>query len=464
MAAFDLQQNLSQQQILSPQMRQSLEILQANSMELGQLLQQAMEVNPVLEVVTHEESLPSDEHTDAEHDAETLDNLDDDYRESQITEHASAGPSQETIDYLYNSIVAPQTLQQHLAEQVKAEDLSAELKSAVHEIISHINDRGYLEQAVEDLAITSSHPLFLLEKALIRVQHLDPAGVAAIDLRESLLIQLQMREMLGSLSYQIVDNHLEDLAHKRIPKLAKLLDVSIEEVVAAAETIASLTPDPGAKFDPTANPHIQPDIYFEKSLNAADEEWVARLNNDYLPEISISNTYKDLMASSSDSKTRNYLKEHIRNGKTIIRSLTQRQQTLTAIAKIIIAKQHAFLDHGFAKLKPFTMQEVAEIIGVHPATISRAVAGKFILTPHGVTELRKLFTSGYQSSDGNQVANTSIKETIQGIVNNEPASKPISDSAIEKLLQAKGIRIARRTIAKYRDQLGILPSHLRKKF
>ena len=461
MAGLDLQQNLSQQQILSPQMRQSLEILQANSLELGQILQQAMATNPTLEVTTAEPSLESEPVVDAERDPETLSNLDDDFRDSQITQKASTGPSQETVDYLYNSIVAPLTLQQYLSKQLEAESLPPELRAAAHEIIANINDRGYLEQSIDDLAITSSHPKFLLEKALVKIQHLDPPGVGAHDLRESLLIQLQKRDLLGSLAYQIVDTHLDDLANKRIPKIAKDLGTSIENVVAAAEIIANLTPDPGAAFDPTANPHITPDIIFQKSL---DGEWIATLNNDYLPEISISNTYKDLMANSSDAETRNYLKEHIRNGKNIIRSLNQRQQTLSQIAQIIIAKQPQFLEHGFSKLKPFTMQEVADLIGVHPATISRAVAGKFIQPPHGIIELRKLFTSGFQNKSGEQIANTSIKDTIQSLINNEPSNKPLSDSSIEKLLKQQGLKVARRTIAKYRDQLGILPSHLRKKF
>ena len=462
MSDIGLQQNLSQQQTLSPKMRQSLEILQANSLELSQLLQQAILTNPALEITTQEESLPEESPTDAEHDAETISELDDHARDEYITTKSStAGPSQETIDYLYDSIVAPHSLQQHLTEQINSEDLPIELRTACHEIIANINDRGFLDQALTDIAVTSPHPLDLLEKALIKIQHLDPAGVGAHNLRESLLIQLQKRNLLGSLAYQIVSDHLTDLAQKKFPAIAKELKTSIEKVVDAAKLITTLTPDPGAEYDPTSNPYIVPDIKFTQDT---DGSWKATLTNEHIPEVTISHVYKDLLASSADSKTRTYLKEQIKDGKQIITAISQRQHTLLRISEELIKRQQDFLNQGASALKPLTMNELAKVIEVHPATISRAVAGKYALTPHGVIELRTFFTSGYQSKDGAQISNTSIKDTIQNLVQEEPPAKPLSDAAIEKLLAAKGLKVARRTIAKYRDQLGILPSHLRKKF
>lgn len=443
-------------------MRQSLEILQANSLELSQILQQAMAVNPVIEITSNNEELLADESpTEAEHDQETLSNLDDDYRESQITTQASNGPSQETVDYLYNSIVAPQTLQQHLAEQVSNEELSDQLRQACLEVVAYIDDRGFLEQSAEQIAITSQHPSPLLEKAVIKIQQLDPPGVGATSLTESLMIQLHKLGMNGSLAYNIVEHHLADLAQKKFPQIAKALNTNIEKISQAAELISNLNPDPGAAYDPTANPYILPDVFLEKNENG---QWIARLSNEHVPDIAISNAYKDLMASTNDGKARTYLRDQIRDGKIIIRALHQRQDTLYKIALILLDKQRPFLEHGKSHLKPLTMNELAELIEVHPATISRAVAGKYAKTPQGVIELRQFFTSGFQSSDGAQVANTSIKETIQQLVDNEPANKALSDSAIEKLLKEKGLKVARRTIAKYRDQLGILPSHLRKKF
>ncbi len=462
MAGIDLQQNLSQQQILSPQMRQSLDILQANSLELGQILQQAISTNPVIEITdSNDEFIADDSPVEAEHDQETLSNLDDDYRESRITSQASNGPSQETVDYLYNSIVAPLTLQQHLAEQIGNEELSHELRLACLEVISYIDDRGFLEQSPEQIAITSQHPSNILEKAVVKIQQLEPAGVGAEDLTESLMIQLHKLGMNGSLAYNIVENHLTDLAQKKFPLIAKALNTSVEKISLAAEVISNLNPDPGAAYDPTANPYILPDIFLERDEDGA---WAARLSNEHVPDIAISNAYKDLMASTGDGKARTYLRDKIRDGKIVIKALHQRQDTLYKIAQILLDKQRPFLQHGKSQLKPLTMNELAEMIEVHPATISRAVAGKYARTPHGIIELRQFFTSGFQSADGTQVANSSIKETIQQLVDNEPSNKALSDSAIEKLLKEKGLKVARRTIAKYRDQLGILPSHLRKKF
>jgi len=462
MSDIGLVQNLSQQQTLSPKMRQSLEILQVNSLELSQLIQQAALANPAIEISTNEETLPDNTVEEAEHDSETISNLDDHARDEYITTKSSTpGPSQETLDYIYDSIVAPHSLQQHLTEQINSENIEYELLNASHEIIANINDRGFLDQPLEDIAITSAHSLSILEKALIKIQHLDPAGVGAHDLRESLLIQLQHRNLLSSTAYKIVEDHLPDLAQKKLPHIAKQLNTSVETVVEAATLITTLTPDPGAEFDPTSNPYIVPDVRFSRD---EDGDWQATLTNEHIPSVTISHVYKDMLASATETKTRAYLREQIKDGKQIITAISQRQHTLLRISEEIIKHQQSFLESGISELKPLTMNDLASIIEVHPATISRAVAGKYALTPHGVIELRTFFTSGFQASDGAQVSNTSIKDIIQSIVLDEPPSKPFSDTAIEKCLKERGLKVARRTIAKYRDQLGILPSHLRKKF
>lgn len=442
-------------------MRQSLEVLQANSLELSQLIQQAMLENPVLELTSTEEELPAEEIPDAEHDAETLSNLDDDYREERITHQDQYTADQSAIDYLYNSIVSPHTLQQHLTDQLDSEDLSPEIKEAGREIIAYINDRGFLDQPVSKLAITSQHPLHLLEKALIHIQHFQPAGVGAEDLRESLLIQLKAKNMLGSLEFRIVDQYLHDLAQKKFPQIAKELNTSTERITEAAESIATLTPDPGASYDPTANPYILPDVFIEKNKLG---EWTVRLSNEHIPTITINDEYKDLMASSTDKTARTFLKNNIREGKNLIKAVSLRQDTLMKISEQLLLRQTEFFEKGISYLKPLTMTDIAEVIEVHPATISRAVAGKYAQTPQGLIELRTFFTSGFETKDGTQLSNSSVKETIQQLIQNEPAEKPLSDSKLEKLLKEKGLKVARRTIAKYREQLGILPSHLRKTF
>jgi len=462
MSDIGLVQNLSQQQILSPKMRQSLEILQVNSLELSQLIQQATLANPAIEISTNEEELTDNTPIEAEHDSETISDLDDHARDEYITTKSSTpGPSQETVDYIYNSIVAPHSLQQHLAEQINNEEIPHEIRIAGHEIIANINDRGFLDQSLEEIAANCTHSQDSLERALIKVQHLEPSGVGAHDLRESLLIQLQHRNLLNTIEYKIVDNFLTELAQKKLPQIAKQLKTSVENIVEAAETITTLTADPGAEFDPTSNPYIAPDIRFAQN---EDKHWQAFLTNENIPSVTISHVYKDMLASTKESKTRAYLREQIKEGKQIITAISQRQHTLLRISEEIIKHQTEFLESGMSALKPLTMNDLAATIEVHPATISRAVAGKHALTPHGIIELRTFFTSGFQSSEGAQVSNTSIKDTIQNIVQDEPPTKPHSDTAIEKILQDKGVKVARRTIAKYRDQLGILPSHLRKKY
>lgn len=464
MSGIDLQHGLSQSQVLSPQMRQSLEILQANSLELGQILQQAIAVNPVLEVTQHEEEFPEDITPNAEYDMESLSELDDDFRELQIMERRSTSSSQEDQErreHYYNSIVAPETLQQHLLSQLEHSTSTENVKTAGREIIGNINDRGFLDSTLENIAISTALPLQDLEKALIVIQNFDPAGVGATDLAESLLIQLHKRGYHGTLETKIVQDHLTDLARKRYPEIARKLGVSVSAITLAAENIATLTPDPGAEFDPTSNPYITPDIIISRN---ADGEWEANLTNDNIPDVSISAAYKDLMASTHDTKARQYLRDQIRDGKVIIRSISQRQDTLLKLANELIRRQPEYLARGPRALKPLTMNEVAEVIGVHSATISRAVAGKYVLTPHGLAELRNFFTSGYETKDGQQVSNTGVRDTIQEMISHEDPQKPLSDSALEKMLKAKGLQVARRTIAKYRDQLNILPSHLRKQY
>jgi len=455
---------MAQQQTLSPQMRQSLQILQANTLELSQLLNQVAEINPTIEIEMENVHLDDTPEPDAERNLENLSEFDDTWREDQILMHGNrqhSGEDEERREFLYNSIVAPVTLQQHLLDQLNRSAVSPEKHRAAEYLIGCINDRGFLDAPLEALAQLSEFSLKELRSAQSLLQGFDPPGVAVENLSESLLLQLQIQGKGGSLESLIVDKHLENLARRKITDIARDLGVSEDAVMAAAENIAQLTPDPGAAFDATSNPHITPDLEIRRD---DDGNFYAHLTGDHLPKISIKNHYKDLLAKlNSDPKARKYLRENIHEARQIISAVSQRQETLLKIGTEIIKKQKDFLLYGRSKLRPMTMLDIAETIGVHPATISRAVAGKYVLTPHGIMELRSFFTSGYTSQEGQQISNSGIRETIQQIIANEPPNKPFSDTAIEKQLKAKGIKVARRTIAKYRDQLGILPSHLRKR-
>lgn len=464
MASTGLHQNLSQQQTLSPQMRQSLNILQANTMELGQLLSQVAEMNPTLEITEERDQLEDSQIADAETDYENLSEFDDYWREDQILMHGTrshTSDDEERREFLYNSIVAPQTLQQHLVDQLNHAALDDNTYMAAELLIGSINDTGFLEDSIEDIAANSSYPLKQLRSALCLLQRFDPPGVAAENLTESLLLQLQLQGMGGSLESRIVDQHIGDLARHRFSDIARALGVTQESVHDAAEHIATLNPDPGAAFDPTSNPHVSADLELRRNTEG---QYYAHLTGDHLPKLQISNHYKDLLAKlSSDPKARKFIKDNIHEGRQIISALGQRQETLLKIGTELVKRQPDFITHGLTKLRPMTMQDIAEAVGVHAATISRAVSGKYILTPHGLMDLRRFFSTGYTTKQGSEISNTGVREAIQQIVSHEDSAKPLSDTAIEKQLKAKGIKVARRTIAKYRDQLGILPSHLRKK-
>lgn len=444
-------------------MRQGLELLQASSLELSQLVQQALVTNPVLEQESLDTPLEEEVIAEAENDPEVLSNLDDDYRESMICESRSTTPSisQETRDFLYNSIVAPKTLQQHLLNQLSLAGKAPALHHAVETIIGTLDDRGFLTESLEDIAMREqiSSPLLLSAKAV--VQGFTPNGVGASDIKESLLIQLNKRGLHSELAEKIIEEHLRDLAQNKIPEISKTLKTTHEAVVEVLQHVSKLCLNPGSEFDPTHNPQIQPDIIVS---NTRDGVLQAHLTGAYLPKLSISSNYKDILSSSPDSEVRKFLKDNIRDGRVFIKSLGQRQQTLLNITEVLMEKQKEFFKIGPKGLKPLTMNQLAELIEVHPTTVSRACTAKYVLCPQGIFELRYFFTSGVENSEGEGVSNTSIRNSIKELIDNENPKKTYSDSNIVTLLKEDGVTIARRTVAKYRDQLGIPPSNLRKKF
>jgi len=463
MADTSFHQTLSQQQTLAPQMRQSLEILQASTLELQQLLSQALEINPVLEAEQPTLSLEELDGEPGEPETEYASD-DDDTRDLAIMENRALSYSQDDLERrenLYNSIVAPETLQQHLANQIDLAMPAREVRKAAEALLGNMDERGFFDQPLADLGGQLGIPVDDLLEAKTLLQSFDPPGVACNDLRESLLVQLARSGLGNSLAYRIVEGHLKDLARKHLPQIAKALKVSIDDVAEAAEHISALDPSPGTSFDPSGNPYIVPDVTIERG---DDGEWTAALTNEYLPRLRISDHYKDLLANSVDRKLRSYLRDQMREGRTVMKALDQRQGTILAIAEQIVLRQQDFLRKGPRFLKPLTMNELAEIIGVHPTTVSRAVAGKYVRTPHGVMEMRRFFASGYKTSAGAEVSNAGVREAIQEIIDNEDPTRPLSDAAIEKLLAKQDLTVARRTVAKYREQLNILPSHLRKRY
>jgi RNA polymerase sigma-54 factor len=473
--AMQQTQSFALQQVLSPQLQQSLLILQTPLLELRNLVQQEMETNPVLEELPDEPG--ADERREAEPSADDnfkdefqkLASLDEEWRDymAQSASYSSDGSrrsreAQDKRQFFFDSIPVQETLQQNLIGQLNQSVLSASDRKAAELIIGNIDDNGFLQSTPEEMALNSGIPKEDFDKMLALLQSFYPSGVGARDLRECLLIQLHRHGKEHTIEFKIVSEHMEDLGRRRFPEIARRMGISVEDVQKAADNIARLNPRPGQVFAAAPQNYVLPDVVVEK----VDGEYQVILNNEQIPHLRISNLYKDIIASgdAQSGEVKNYVRDKIRSGKFLIRSIHQRQQTIFNIAQQIVSRQSEFLEHGPSHLKPMTMGDVADAVGVHETTVSRAVSGKYMATPRGVFEMKYFFTSGYQTATGDSLSNTSVKGAILDLVKHENGSVPLSDHEIVEILGERGIPIARRTVAKYRAELNILPSHMRRKY
>ena len=465
MAGLSQTQSLSQQQVLAPQLQQSLQILQAPMLELRALIQSEIEANPTIEVEDSEPKIEDKQREAEEFDAEfdRLSKLDEEWRDymSQNASYAKRNSDdEERRQFFFDSLSEEQTLQQHLLEQLRSTDLSKSDLQLGELLIGNIDDVGFLTTTPEEISRNTGLEAEDLARVLEMVQTFHPVGVGARDLRECLLIQLKRIGKENSLEWKIVANHLEDLGKKRFPEIARRCGTTVDCVQRGANFIATLDPKPGQIFSPDPNHYVLPDVTVEKIAG----EWQISLNGDQIPHLRISNTYKDLMAQQNKEDVRDYIRDKIRSGKFLIKSIHQRQQTISNIAHEIVKRQMEFLDEGASGLKPMTMVQIADAVGVHETTVSRAISGKYMATPHGVFEMKYFFTPGYQTAGGESMSNTSVKGVIAELVAKEDGKNPLSDKEIVELLEKRGIPIARRTVAKYRNELNILPSNMRKSF
>ena len=447
-------------------MRQSLEILQAPALELRQLIRQELETNPILEEESPDPSLEESEEKAAEYDEELkeLEQWDEDYREEQILSGQHIGRNREheqLQDHLYDSIATPLTLASHLQDQVATAPLNRSQRQAFDILVAALDERGYLDLSLEDVALDNMLSLDDVETAYSTLLTLEPEGVGAKNLADCLLIQLQRRGYADHLATTIISDYFDPFIRNRRPEIARALNTTVAKVNEAAELIATLTPRPAEPFSEDDSRTINPDMVISQDETG---EFTAMLNDSALPRLRVSRYYKDLLSEgSSDNETRGFVRDKIRAGKFIIQCIEQRQETLRKIAHQIIQRQRPFLEEGISALRPMTMQQIADAIGVHETTVSRAINGKYAVTPHGVFELRRFFTAGFQSADGTDVANTSVKTRLAALVASENPAKPLSDAKLSKLLNDEGLTVARRTIAKYREALGIPPTNLRRK-
>jgi RNA polymerase sigma-54 factor len=483
-------------QVLAPQLQQSLALLQAPVLELRAMVAQELQQNPVLEELAVPE-LTQREKDDGEVDKEQI-AADPAEPPADVTfDPALEKPSSQPVDdfqaefeklarmdqewrdhfaqtnipmrqredeeerrqFMFDSLVSSTSLQETLIEQMRLSELSDEDQQIAQLIIGNIDDRGYLQSGLEELSALTSIPPEKILKVLMVVQTFHPAGVGARDLRECLMLQLERQGKQESIEYRIIRDCMEALGKRRIPEISRKLAASIDDVQDAFGRIAHLDPRPGRAFMPDDNQYIVPEVF----VTLVGDEFTVSTSNDHVPHLRISNVYKDLMAQAdSSAEVREYIREKIRAGKFLIKSLHQRQQTILNIAKEIVHRQREFMEKGVAYLKPLTMVQVAEVVGVHETTVSRAVSGKYMQTPQGLFEMKYFFTSGIQTMTGADVSNTSVKDMLDELIKKEDTTKPLSDEEIVKLLGEKGIKIARRTVAKYRSELNILPSHLRR--
>jgi len=471
--------NLKQTQklILSPQMQQAIKILQLPLMELRADIQQELATNPLLEEQLDSESnhqLLTDQEKHKENDTQKeidfkeefdkLSKLDEEWKEyfRQTGFHRkNNAQNEEQRKYFEDSITIHESLQEHLLKQLSVAANSDKMKKLGEIIIGNINDNGYLQGTDEEIAKTANASLDEVEEGVDLIQKFHPVGVGARNLKECLFIQLMRLDQLDSFAAKIVNNHLDALGKKKYPQIAKLLKISVDEVQIAADIIAGLEPKPGRMFSEDRTHYIIPDIAIEK----IDGQYQVILNNDRIPRLKISNLYKNIMNNNSTSETtKNYIKEKVKSGMWFIKNIHQRQETTYNIVTVIAEVQKEFLDKGIAFLKPLTMNIVANKIGVHESTVSRALANKYVQTPQGIFELKFFFTSKLKTSSGESVSSTNIKNEINNIIKNENHKSPLSDQQIIEILDKKGVQLARRTVAKYRKELNILPSNLRRKF
>jgi RNA polymerase sigma-54 factor len=491
-----LSQRLTQSLVLAPQLQQSLALLQAPTLELKALVEQELQQNPVLEETAPTETeLQEKEGREEERPAEAADpseppadltfdpagekaaaepvddfqaeferlvQLDQEWRDHFAQTNLpmrSSAEEEEKRQFMFDSLVAGTSLQEMLLEQVRESGVPEDQWPIAEMLIGNIDEYGYLKTTVEELAASTGLAAEQITAVLKAIQSFDPPGVGARDLRECLMLQLERSGQQDTLEYRIVSEFMEALGKRRIPEIARGTDQPVDEVQEALARIARLEPRPGRAYLPDNDQYVLPEVFVHKS----GDEYVVTTNNDQIPHLRISNTYKDLMAQGGNSaEVRNYIREKIRAGKFLIKSLHQRQQTILNIAKEIVHRQRDFMAKGVSALKPLTMVQIAEVVGVHETTVSRAVSGKYMETPQGTFEMKYFFTAGIQTASGDGMSNTSVKDLIADIFKAEDPAKPLSDQEVVRMLKEKGIVIARRTVAKYRTELNILPSNLRK--
>jgi len=479
------QLKLSQQLVMTPQLQQAIKLLQLSRMELIDMVQQELEENPVLDEgvdalddkETAEEQIEAVSESPADESSESSDVADaaadeiaamkeidwQTYLEGYNLSSTAGDIYEEDEDRpsYENLLTRKSTLAEHLLWQLGLSKVNDRQRLVASEIIGNLDDDGYLHSSLEEIAqVTGCRPEHAQE-ALDLVQDFDPPGVACRSLQECLVKQVQHLGMHGSIVEKILTEHISDLESRRYPAIAKTLNVSLDEVLGAAKVISQLDPRPGSSFGQDDVHYIVPDIFVYK----ISDEYVVVLNDEGLPNLKINSFYRSALTNGSgvDQKAGEYIQEKMRGALWLINSIHQRQRTIYRVTKSIVKFQREFFDHGIEYLKPLVLRDVAEDIEMHESTISRVTTNKYVQTPQGLFELKYFFNSGISTTQGETIASESVKSKIKEIVAGENPKKPYSDQKIVELLLDHGIDIARRTVTKYREMLGIGSSTERKR-
>ena len=456
-----LSTRLSQRLILTPSLQQAIKLLPLTTLELAEVLEQEVMENPLLEEVPQEQP-SAEEIAQEEAKAEREDSLKDIDVEKFFEDYLDDGDHRRTrssevpeLPPIENTLTEQPDLYDHLLWQLHM-SVSDELLLEIGDvIIQNVDEDGQLRASVDEIANMGPYPMEEVEKALCIVQRLDPAGVAARDLTECLRLQLKNLGLEASPTDIMVRDYMKQLQSHQYPEIGRQMGLTPDEVSHHLEIIKRLDPKPGLKYSPDKSSYVIPDVFVVKEA----DDYKIVLNDDGLPKLRISPTYRRMLdvKDTGSEETRNYVKEKLRSALWLLKSVDQRQRTIYKVSESIIRHQRGFLDHGIAHLRPLVLRDVATDIGMHESTVSRVVANKYMHTPRGVYELRFFFHSGITSNMGEAISSVTIKDKIRKMIEAEDASRPLSDSRIAELLGADGLPLARRTVAKYREELRIPP-------
>ncbi|MBN1276605.1 MAG: RNA polymerase factor sigma-54 [Deltaproteobacteria bacterium] len=476
---LELRQSLGlvQQLIMTPQLQQAIKLLQLSRLELLEAIQEEMEMNPVLEeqVVDEDEAEPDlrlveekeepgknvDDLTEVTIEERTRDDVD---WESYISEYNTGNMDtpydEREFGFLDNIVSTGTNLYSYLMWQLKMSNLDEEQREIGVFIIGNLNEGGYLEITLEEVSEAAGYPLEKVIETLHIIQMFDPVGVAARDVRECLLIQARFQNLGGTIVEKLIMDHLAELEDRKYDQLAKLLSVSVQDVLMAVSIIRGLDPKPGRSYSDEETIYVTPDIYVYKD----GDGYQIIQNEDGMPKLKISSYYKELLRNrdQASESAKAYIQEKLKSAAWLIKSIQQRQKTIYRVTESIVRFQREFFDNGISRLRPLVLRDVAEDIEMHESTVSRVTTNKYVQTPQGLFELKFFFNSAISGTDGGSIASESVRDQIRKIVNSEDVTMPYSDKEIVDILRRMNIKVARRTVAKYRESMGILPSRKRK--